>query len=135
MTEEKKSGMLEWREGFFRDVDARDIRRLAPWLSEDVEMRFGNQPALHGKPAVIEALSGFFETISAMSHRLKDVVVEGQSAASEALVTYTRPDGSTLILPVCSVFRVTSDGLLASLRIYIDISDLYSDTGGGQSAQ
>lgn len=126
VAEEKNSGMLEWRQGFFRDVDTKDIRRLAPWLSEDVEMRFGNQPALHGKRAVVEALSGFFETISAMSHRLKDVVIEGQSVASEALVTYTRPDGSTLTLPVCSVVRVTSDGLLASLRIYIDISELYA---------
>lgn len=115
--------MLKWREEFYRDADTIDIERLAPWFTDDVQIRFGNQPTLHGKSAAVEAFTGFFSSIAGMHHELGEAHVDGETIVSEALVTYTRHDGSSLTVPVCSILRRNGD-LLESLVIYIDISQL-----------
>ena len=47
----------DWAADFFRDADSFQLPRLVSWFSDDIEVRFGNQPALHGKAAAEEAVA------------------------------------------------------------------------------
>lgn len=116
--------MLKWREDFYHDADTTDIEKLSAWFTDDVQVRFGNQPALYGKSAAVEAFAGFFGSIAGMHHELGEAHVNGETLVSEALVTYTRHDGSSLTVPACSVLRRDGE-LISSLVIYIDLSQLW----------
>jgi hypothetical protein len=64
-----------------------------------------------------------------MSHSFVKVVEQGDSAYLEAVVTYTRLNGSTVQIPVSTAID-RRDGLIAAQRVYIDLAPLF---GAGQS--
>lgn len=117
----------DWVADFFRAADRKEIDALAQWFADDIELRFANNPPIHGKAAARAVMEGFYGTITGMRHAREHLIVDGDTAAQHAVVTYTRPDGREVPLPVASYLRRTEAGPLDRLWIYIDIAPLYTD--------
>jgi ketosteroid isomerase-like protein len=119
----------DWPADFFRDADSLQLPRLVAWFSDDIEVRFGNQPAIHGKAAATEAFRAFWSNISGMRH-VRDVLVQaGDMAAQFSQVTYVRHDGSEATMPVASHLRRVGEGRIDRLWIMIDMAPLFGAAG------
>ena len=116
----------DWVAEFFADADRHRVPALVAWFADDIEVRFGNAPAIVGKAAATEAFEQFYSSISGMRHAAEVLVVDGSSAAQFAVVTYTRPDGSAVSLPVASHLRRAGERLLDRLWIFIDMAPLFA---------
>jgi len=116
----------DWAAGFFRDVDTKDIEKLAAWFAENIELRFGNAPAVHGKESAVGALRQFWTTFASLRHHRESVVANGDSASQQSIVTYTLLDGRDVALPVASYLRRTAAGTLDRLWIYADMAPFYA---------
>ncbi len=112
-------------DGLFQSIDAMDAERFAAYLAEDGEFRFGSAPAVKGREAIGEAVQAFFDTISGLSHSVRRVWREDNSLAFEGEVCYRRVDGTEVVIPFVDVFELQGE-LIASYRIYIDITPLYA---------
>jgi len=109
----------------FASIDAMDTEGFLGFLTEDAEFRFASAPAVRGHAAIAAAVGGFFQSIAGLRHRLDRFVSEGSVTFCEGEVTYTRHDGSEVVLPFSDVFE-TADGLITVYRIYIDIGPLFA---------
>ncbi len=117
----------KWVDDWFRDVDAFQIEKLEPWFADDIDLRFSNNPVINDKQTALQALGGFYSTISGLSHKALAVIGSGDEVVQNSIVTYTRADGGLVPLPVSSYVRRNAEGKLNRLWIYIDINPLYAD--------
>ena len=114
------------RATLFADIDTMDPDRFAQHLLEDVTMRFGNAPAIHGRDACRQAWAGFCETVDAVAHEVvAQWDVEGATVA-ETNVTYTRKDGRTVTIPVVTIYRPGGDELIRDYRVFIDLAPVFA---------
>jgi ketosteroid isomerase-like protein len=110
----------------FGAIDSKDSATFAGFIAEDGEFQFGSAPPVTGRAAIAQAVDAFFETIDGLSHSVTKVWKDDASLVCEGEVCYRRHDGSEVIIPFVDVFNCDS-GLIASYKIYIDISPLYSE--------
>jgi hypothetical protein len=116
----------DWAAEFFRSADSFDIEQLVGWFADDIEVRFGNQPAITGKANAREAFVGFWSSIGGMRHARESLVSLGDMAAQASIVTYTRHDGSDVSMPVSSHLRRSGPGQIDRLWIFIDMAPLFA---------
>ncbi len=117
---------MDWVAEFFKDADKKEINALAAWFADTITARFGNGPTIEGKPAVVEAFGQFFSSIKGMRHVREHMVVEGDFACNEAIVTYTTLDNRDVSVPVASSLHRTADGKLDRLFIFIDLAPVFA---------
>jgi len=109
----------------FAAVDSNDAEQFVAYLTEDCVFRFGSAPAVTGRAAIGQAVSGFFESIAGCSHSVRSVWRDEGSLVCEGDVRYQRLDGSEITIPFVDVFEFQGD-LIAQYKIYIDIGPLYA---------
>lgn len=116
----------DWVRNYFKTVDTLDADAIAANFANDGKFRFSNQPPAEGKQAVRDSLAQFFETIQAMHHENTGLWLgdDGNSAVWEADVTYTRKNGTQVILPCASILRSRNDKIY-DFRMNMDISPVY----------
>jgi limonene-1,2-epoxide hydrolase len=112
---------------FFAAFDANDVKSLDRLITDDIQLRLGNAPTVHGKAAFFDALNTLFSSIGGVEHEILNVYRDGAVAIVEYDVHYTRLDGKIVTLPCCNVFRLP-DGLIAEYRSYIDATPVYAET-------
>lgn len=110
----------------FAAIDARDAGGFAALLHEDAMFHFGNAPAVHGRDAIAETVSGFFASIAAVEHTISEVWEPPGTLICHGHVTYTRHNGSVLTVPFANILSIDS-GSVRDYRIYADVSALYAD--------
>lgn len=115
-------------QALFAAIDRRDAAAFASFLTADGEFRFGNAPAVRGRPAVLQAVAGFFGTIVSCHHRMTASWQDASSAVCEGEVSYVVAGGATVTLPFVNVLDVTDAGI-SSYRIYIDNGPLFAALG------
>ncbi len=121
------TGVDDWAAAFFRDADMLHLPALMNWFGEDIDLRIANFPPISGRAAAEEGFRQFWSTLKGMSHRREQLVAEGNCAFQGSIVTYTRLDGKTVSMPDASHLRLTGEGRLDRLWIYIDLAPLYSE--------
>lgn len=114
----------DWIDAFFGDVDKKQIDALAPWFADKIELRFSNAPAIQGKEEATDALFQFYTRITGMWHRREALSIDGRSASSMAIATYTLADGREIDVSGSTYLRRVTDGKLDRLWIYADMSPL-----------
>jgi len=112
-------------DGLFQSIDAMEVDKFVQFLTEDGEFRFGSAPAVRGRAAISEAVQGFFDSISGLSHSVNRVWRDDASLACEGEVCYQRHDGTEIVVPFVDVFELQGD-LISSYKIYIDIAPLFA---------
>lgn len=105
-------------------LDRQDVSAVLALLAPDCRFQAGNAPVVVGREAIEQALAAFFPNVRAVQHTISDVFEAPERAVYRGIVTYTRPDGSSLTVPVCDVFALRPDGLVTAYCIYIDWSAL-----------
>ncbi len=118
---------IGWAE-LFAAIDRRDACEFARFLTPTAEFRFGNAPAVTGRADIVAAVQGFFGMIRGCRHELTATWAGPASAVREGHVTYTVPNGSTVLVPFANVFE-TEGVLISRYRIYIDSAPLFAMLG------
>ena len=113
-------------DGMFAVVDRLDADAFAAYYAEDAVLRFGNAEPVHGRDAIRQTYADFFATLDGLRHDMQHYHHTDDTHLAEALVTYTRQDGSLVTVPAMSVFHTRPDGLIDSYRIYVDLAPLYA---------
>jgi ketosteroid isomerase-like protein len=109
----------------FAAIDAMDADRFAGFLAPDCTFRFGNLPAVEGRPAVRDFVAGFFGALGGIRHEVVERIESPGRLAMHGFVTYTRKDGSTLRVPFANVFHLDG-GLVREYLIFIDNNALFA---------
>lgn len=112
----------------FDCVDSKNIEGFLSYLADDVRFRFGNAPALIGKPAIKEGVRAFYSQIEALEHVMTGVWTADDVTIVEFESYYTRHTGITVGVPCCCVLRFNADQLIYDYRINIDLSPVFADT-------
>ena len=99
--------------------------RFAAHLAEDVRFRFGNAEPVHGREAVRDVWAGFCQTVDGVRHEPVEQWESGAATIAESDVTYTRKDGTTVTVPVVTIYR-SEDGLIQDYRVFIDLAPLFT---------
>jgi ketosteroid isomerase-like protein len=115
-----------YADGMFAVVDRLDADAFAEYYAPDAVLRFGNAEPVHGREAIHRTYADFFATLDGLVHDMQHYFHQDDTHLAEALVTYTRKDGSLVTVPAISVFHVREDGLIDSYRIYVDLAPLYA---------
>ena len=114
-----------WVKRLFATIDSSDADAFVAFLTEDSVFVFGNAAPVAGKAAIRDLLVGFFGSIRALRHEVKETWILPDVVVATGRVTYTRHDGSTLEVPFADVLRMRKD-LVREYLIYIDASKLYA---------
>jgi ketosteroid isomerase-like protein len=110
----------------FATTDAKDIAANATHVTDDVELRFGNNDPVVGKDAYIAMSEEFYASLASLRHEIHSLwTVDDDIVITEMTVHYERLDGQRLSLPCANIFRLR-DGLIADYRIFMDINPVFS---------
>jgi ketosteroid isomerase-like protein len=104
-------------------IDAGDLDEFSTYLAEDLSFQFGNSPEIRGAQDVIEALRGFYASISGVKHFLNKVLESGDHTFITCDVEYLRLDGTVLKVPA-AVLLYHIDGKISDYRIFVNNSSL-----------
>lgn len=108
---------MSWWVDFFDDLDSLDTARASAWYADDIELRAGNGPVLHGKTAATDALAQICTRLSGLKHEVENVVVSGDEAFIECPVTYHFKSGQTFTVPAAAYIR-RAGGSIKVLHVY-----------------
>jgi len=120
-------GEEDWVAAFLRDADRLHLPTLMNWFGDDIDLRIANMPLIQGREGAEQAFEQFWSTLTGMSHKREQLVVDGDCAFQGSVVTYTRLDGKTISMPVASHLRRRGEGRLNRLWIYIDLAPLFAE--------
>ena len=110
----------------FATTDQKDVEANAAHLTEDVELRFGNNEPVIGKDAYVAMSREFFASLKSLRHEIHSLWgVHGNVVITEMTVHYERLDGRRLSLPCANIFRLR-DGLVADYRIFMDVNPVFA---------
>lgn len=119
------SNMRDFAVGVYKGIDSMDVSRMAPFLSNDCTLFFGNADVIKGREAITAYIGGFFNTIAGIRHDIADVWSVGHDLILRMTVTYTRKDRKEMTFPAAVIWAV-HDGLITDFRIYVDNSPLFA---------
>jgi len=118
------------RELYANAVDRKDAAGFAAVFTPDAWLRFGNNLPLTGPDAIREAIAGFFQAMVSLRHESKGIFLDGDTLFLEAVVTYTRHDGTTVSVPAMTVFQLAGKRqgtiMADNCRIYVDLAPLFA---------
>jgi len=90
------AGDTKWIYDYYRAVDAMDMERTLAQHTDDTTLTFANHPTVHGKEGYKAAIGHLWGSIGGLSHSMVGAwsIHDGQVGVAEAIVQYTRLDGS-----------------------------------------
>jgi ketosteroid isomerase-like protein len=110
----------------FAATDAKDVAANAAYVTDDVELRFGNNEPVVGKVAYEAMSTQFYASLKSLRHEIHSLwTVEDDVVITEMTVHYERLDGQQLSLPCANIFRLR-DGLVADYRIFMDVNPVFA---------
>ena len=115
---------MEWVEQTYEALDEKDVDAFVAQLTPGATVRFGNGEPLAGRVAIRDAFREFFDAIGTTSHAFTSQLRVDDTLIIEEIVTFTRRDGTTVVVPAATVCELT-DGLADRLQTYIDVSPLF----------
>ena len=118
---------MQWLETTYDALDAKDVDAFVGQLTPGAELRYGNGDSIAGRVAIRDAYNEFFGAIGSVSHAFTSQLRVDDTLIIEQMVTFTRRDGSVVVLPAASVFELT-EGKADRVQTYIDVSPVF---GGG----
>jgi hypothetical protein len=109
----------------FADIDGMNADAFVAHLTEDVVFRFGNGDPVHGRAAVAAAVTGFWQTIGGLSHRILNTWDVDDTTICQIDVEYKRLDGGVVVTPNCDILVFEGD-LVKNWQIYIDLAPVFA---------
>lgn len=121
------AGDTKWIYDYYRAVDAMDMERTLAQHTDDTTLTFANHPTVQGKEGYKAAIGHLWGSIGGLSHSMVGAwsMHDGQVGVAEAIVQYTRLDGSLCAIKFCTTLRRRGDKI-ADIRIYGDATPLFA---------
>ena len=120
---------MEWVEQTYEALDAKDVDAFVAQLTPGAMVRFGNGEPVAGRVAIRDAFGEFFDAIGTVSHAFTSQLRIDDTLVIEEIVTFTRRDGATVVLPAATICELTQ-GKADRMQTYIDLSPVF---GQGQA--
>jgi len=117
--------MGDWLREYYDDVDNMRLEAFVNRHTDDVEVRFANNPPAIGKEQVAQAIGGFWQMIGGMRHEFVNVFTDGDATILEAQVDYARSDGNHVTVPSTAILHRRGQ-LVDSLRVYLDLAPVFA---------
>jgi ketosteroid isomerase-like protein len=124
--------VAQWYTDMYESIDAGNLDGYLAHLSDDVVMTVANNEPTVGKSAVEALLAA--SMVEGASHTWEHEYTDGDTTALEGKLTLKR-EGREVEVPVVSMLHRNGDGLVDSLRSYMDgtpIFALIADTAAGE---
>jgi len=116
---------IDWLKDTYACLDGMNLEGFLARLTDDVRVRFGNAPPVHGKHSVREGYAEYFERIGAMRHHPVRVWDEGDFLGFQANVRFTRKEDSAVLhIPTFTAWRLRGDRG-ASIQVFADLGPLF----------
>lgn len=116
---------MEWVEATYEAFDAKDVEAFVAQLTPGATVQFGNGAPVAGRVAIRDALREFCDALGTMSHAFTSQLRVDDTLLIEAMVTFTRKDGTTVVIPAATVCELTQ-GKADRMQTYIDVSPLFA---------
>jgi len=117
--------MGDWLRDYYDDVDGMRLQEFLDRHTDDVVVRFGNNPPAVGKAEVGQAIGYFWGLIGGLRHSFVNVYANGETTILESEIDYTRTDGLHVTVPCTSVLHRRGE-LVDQLRIYLDLAPVFA---------
>lgn len=117
---------FQWLQNKYSAVDAMNAADYQTFLADDCTLQFGNNPIAHGNRDIIEGIQHFWDAIGGLDHAFVNVLGFDHHFSAEALIDYTRKDGSVVPIPCVTVIERNEAGLAKSLKIFIDTTPIFN---------
>jgi ketosteroid isomerase-like protein len=117
--------MSDWLHDYYDDVDNMRLDAFVDRHTDDVVVKFGNNPAAVGKDEVRNSIGYFWTLIGGLKHDFRNVYLDGDTTIVEADIEYTRADGGHVTVPCTSILH-RRDGLVDQLRVYLDLAPVFA---------
>ena len=112
-------------EQLFDDLDRFDGEAWVAHLAPDVVMQFGNEDPVYGRANCRARAQSLFHSVRSISHEHVARWEHGDATIAETRVTFVLPDDSSVTIPMVTIYRTDSHGLIADYRVYLDPSPLW----------
>jgi hypothetical protein len=121
------AGDTKWIYDYYRAVYAMDMERTLAQHTDDTTLTFANHPTVQGKEGYKAAIGHLWGSIGGLSHSMVGAwsMHDGKVGVAEAIVQYTRLDGSLCAIKFCTTLRRRGDKI-ADIRIYGDATPLFA---------
>jgi ketosteroid isomerase-like protein len=119
------SEMSGWLRDYYDDVDNMRLQAFVDRHTDDVVVKFGNNPPAVGKAEVEKAIGYFWTMIGGLRHQFVNVFADGDTTILEAEIDYERKDGVHVMVPCTSILH-RRDGLVDGLRVYLDLAPVFA---------
>jgi catechol 2,3-dioxygenase-like lactoylglutathione lyase family enzyme len=104
--------------------EAFDSQGFISFFTDKPMYQFGNGAPCFTKAAIAESVAGFFSTVDALYHDIRNIWEVGNTAFVEMDVIYWRKDGTSVRLPCADIFRFQGDKI-QELRIFMDANPIF----------
>jgi hypothetical protein len=116
---------MEWIENTFEALDSKNVDAFVANLTPGAEIRFGNGDPVVGRVAIRDAFREFLDAVASVSHAYTTQLRIDDTLFVETMVTVTRRDGSTVVLPSATVFELI-EGKAERMQTYVDVSPVFA---------
>jgi ketosteroid isomerase-like protein len=117
--------MDDWLRDYYDDVDNMRLDAFVDRHTDDVVVKFGNNPPAVGKDEVRQAIGYFWTLIGGLRHEFVNVFAEGDTTILEAEIDYTRKDGGHVTVPCTSILHRRGE-FVDQLRVYLDLTPVFA---------
>ncbi len=107
-------------------IDTKNIETYGKFLADNITVQFNNDEPTQGKPAVLQALGYYWQSFEAVQHDLTNIYGTDITYVLEALNHYIRKDGKQVTVKAVAFTDLDESGLVKSVRIYQDVSPVFS---------
>ena len=127
--------LSEWTKRAYACVDGLDALGFSRCFSDNIWMRFANQPPLTGRDSAYTAFNTFFQRFTSLTHEMLhewriDDTPDGTALLLESKVTYVVDNGGTCTVPALTSWRLRAeeDGVERAhwVQIYVDLAPLFA---------
>ena len=116
---------MQWLEATYDALDAKNVDAFVAQLTPGAELRFGNGATVEGRVAIRDAFGEFFAAIESVSHAFTSQLRVDDTLFIEQSVTFTRRDGTAVVIPAASVFELTG-GKADRMQTYLDVGPVFA---------
>jgi ketosteroid isomerase-like protein len=116
----------DWVTETYDALDEKDLDAFVAHLTPGASIRYGNADPVAGRVAIRDAFAVLFERLGGTSHAIASQWKVDDAIIVEAIITFTRLDGSTIAIPAAMVWRLAEGERLATDgQFYLDSSPVF----------
>lgn len=116
---------LDVIQAYLHAIETQDLGALKRSMSSDVELIHANYPPVYGRQAAAEMIRGYLAIVDGVEFEVRTAWGGEGCYVIEKVNVAAAPSGSTARIRVVTVLEVGEDGLLTSVRVYADTTDLF----------